>query len=196
MRPRQLAARPRRLLPPSLLAAGAPPDGRWNGCASGLAIDRAPQSGFQPDPTSDGVFRAFGRHRSFPAPEFWSDTSDGLLFLFHLHGFAPLARYAAGHRTSKGDAFWQAVLEDWLRAYGVPKRIAWHPYPTSGRVMAWCAALSAAGWGADLQARLRASLRRQSTMLRRSVEHDVGGNHVLRNGFAMLMAGICLATSA
>ncbi len=84
------------------------------------------------------------------------------------------------------------MLWDWLGACGRPGRIAWHPFPTSARLRAWCSALSAGGWDVALASGMRASLRRQSAVLRRSVEHDIGGNHVLHNGFALLTAGVCL----
>lgn len=37
-----------------------------------------------------------------------------------------------------------------------------------------------------------ASLRQQLRMLGRSIEHDIGGNHVLRNGAALVIGGACL----
>ena len=52
----------------------------------------------------------------------------------------------------KADAFWSRVLESWLTENAVPRRPAWHPFPTSGRVMAWCAALGAGGWDPGLEA--------------------------------------------
>jgi uncharacterized heparinase superfamily protein len=128
----------------------------------------------------------------FPHSSFWTDPVDGLLFLFHLHGFSALADYSAGDRSDTGDAFWESVITDWLATCGAPTRVAWHPFPTSGRIMAWCAALSAGGWDPELARRMRDSLRRQSRLLRRSIERDIGGNHVLRNGFALIFAGLCL----
>ena len=196
MRPEQLAARPRRLLPRALLAMGSSKADGWQGHATGLAVEIAPQSGPQRGPETDRTFRAVGSSRAHPAPGFWTDPGDGLLFLFHLHGFAPLARYAAGGRSADGDAFWESVLSDWLTLCGTPSRPAWHPYPTSARLRAWCSALSAGGWSEGLADGMRASLRRQSTMLRRSVEYEIGGNHVLHNGFALLTAGICLEDPA
>jgi uncharacterized heparinase superfamily protein len=194
MKLRQLAARPRRLVPAAVLAAGGPKANGWHGHAAGLGIETAPQSGPQPGPEEDGRFRAVGRSRAYPDSDFWTDPRDGLLFLFHLHGFAPLARYAAGSRSA--DGFWEAVIGDWLTAFEKPARPAWHPYPTSTRLLAWCSALSAGGWEAGLARRMQASMRRQATMLRRSVEHDIGGNHVLHNGFALLTAGVCLGDAA
>ncbi len=40
---------------------------------------------------------------------------------------------------------------------------------------------------------MKRSLARQARVLSRSVEHDIGGNHVLRNGAALVFAGVCLA---
>src|SRR5687767_8113169 len=110
MRAEQLIGRVRRAVPPKVLAvgtAGTPPPFAPN--ARGLGVDRAPQSGPAPPPEADGRFEAVGHARAFPAEGFWTDESDGLLFLFHLHGFRPLAAYAAGARTPEGDAFWAAV---------------------------------------------------------------------------------------
>jgi hypothetical protein len=196
MRASQLLHRPRRLLPPAWLAAGRSRPGAWRSAAAGLGVDPAPQSGPQPAPAESGTFSAVGSRRAFPAQGFWTDERDGLLFLFHLHGFGDLARYAAGTRTAAGDAFWAAVLGDWLRECGEPSRPGWHPFPTSGRAIAWCAALSAGGWPAELAEAMTRSLARQLRLLRRSVEHDIGGNHVLRNAAALIVGGVCVGDPA
>ena len=188
-RPKQVLHRPRRLLPPGLLAAGTPATG-WSPLAAGLGVDPAPQGGPAPDPAGTGVFEAVGVQRDASDPGLWTDTRDGLLFLFHLHGFADLARSPAP------SDFWTRTVAGWLDAHGRPGGPGWHPFPTSGRVVAWCAALSHGGWPEDLAARMRASLGRQLLLLRRSVEHDVGGNHVLRNATALIVGGSCLGDGA
>jgi hypothetical protein len=196
MRPRQLLLRPRRLIPPAVLAAGRDGRSRWSGVGTGLGVDAAPQSGPQAAPETTGTFSAAGHTRPFPLPGFWSDERDGLLFLFHLHGFADLARYAAGPPSADADALWVQVLEDWLATCRSPARPAWHPFPTSGRVIAWCAALSRGGWPEALADRMRTSLERQLRLLRRCVEYDIGGNHVLRNAAALTIGGACLELTA
>jgi len=193
MRPKQILNRPRRLLPTRLLAADPrPATPSWSGGAQGLGVDEAPQSGPQPPPHETGTFIAIGRTRDFPSPSFWSADDDDLLFIFHLHGFPELARYVAGERTPAADAFWERVLGSWFRECSTPARPAWHPFPMSGRIVAWCAALSAGGWSPELAGRMINSLAIQTTVLRRSVEHDIGGNHVLRNAVGLIFAGICL----
>jgi len=136
-----------------------------------------------------GEFHAFGRVRRFEATAaFWEQRDDGLLFAFHLHGFEELARYAAGVRTPAGDAFWQSVLASWLREARPPARPAWHPFPTSRRIVGWGAALSAGVAAEPLAGQLRASLWRQARYLTRVVEHDIGGNHVVANAWASAQA--------
>jgi hypothetical protein len=192
MRPRQLIFRTRRLVPPVVLATGLktadPAEARW--VASGLGVDPAPQFGPAPLPHEDRAVSALGIRREVDRQDFWTDPGDGLLFLFHLHGFAELARYAAGLRTPAGDRFWAELIEDWLVRQRQPRAPAWHPYPTSERIIAWSAALSAIGsWPEALRLRVAAEVWRQSAYLARCVEHDIGGNHVLRNATALTFAG-------
>lgn len=188
---RQLIGRLRRGIPPRLLAAGLDSSPTsWLPLAAGTGARSAPQSGPVPHPHEAGVFCAVGRSRRFGSPAFWTDQSDGLLMLFHLHGFEELARYAAGQRGRQGDEFWADVARSWVATNGTPDFPAWHPYPTSNRIVAWCAALSAIdGWPTALRERLASETLRQARYLFRAVEHDIGGNHVIRNGVALVVAG-------
>lgn len=182
----------RRLIPPAALAIGLSREavGEHRPLATGLGVEAAPQSGPAPSPEETGRFSAYGVTRTFERSRFWVDASDGLLFLFHLHGFLPLARYAAGARDAGGDRFWERVVRSWLEACRHPSLPGWHPYPTSLRTVAWAAALSSIdGWPAGLQQELTGELARQGAYLRRAVERDIGGNHVIKNAKAITVAG-------
>lgn len=183
---RQAIHRPRRLVPPRLLAGAPPSTPAFQPLARGLGGERAPQSGPQPPPSEEGVFRAFGRSRAAGDPELFTSRGDGLLFLFHLHGFSEL----------RGGPFWEEILARWLHQCGRPAYPAWHPYPLSGRVVAWCAALSEGGWPDPLAEAMVRSLGWQLKFLRRSVEDDVGGNHVIRNACALVVCGACCGDGA
>lgn len=194
----QLAARPRRLVPPSVMLAGlrVPIDVEWHPAARGLGVEMAPQSGPTAPPHEVGAFAALGLTRSFPAPGFWNDDSDGLLFLFHLHGFSRLADYAAGPQSTEGQAFWSSVLESWLATKDRPARPGWHPHPTSLRLIAWSSALPiVAQWSGQLGMEMARELWRQGRYLARSIEHDIGGNHVLKNATALCFAGAVVPQS-
>lgn len=192
MRVRQVAWRVRRLIPPALLATGTrvgrTPRARL--LAAGLGCSPAPQSGPTEPPHETGEFAGYGASRRFDEPRFWDDPRDGLLFLFHLHGFAPLAEYAAAPLTPDGDAFWAQLVRDWLKRHERAKEPAWHPYPTSERIVSWSVALSTLeGWPGNLRDEVAAAILRQARYLRRAVEHDIGGNHVIKNGTALVFAG-------
>lgn len=194
MRARQVLWRARRLVPARVLAVGIDPgvDVSWRPLPRGLGVNPAPQSGGAGPPHHDGVFRAVGSSRRFSCPGFWDASGDGLLFLFHLHGFEDLAAYAAAGDDS-GDDFWAEVIESWLAMHSRPRTPAWHPFPTSLRMISWCAALSGiTGWSSELKDRLAREVRRQALYLRRCVEHDIGGNHVLKNGVALAISGTLL----
>lgn len=195
IRAQQLLHRPRRQLPMSVLAAGLierEPAG-WRPLAGALGVDPAPQSGQVSAPDSTGFFEAVGRRRFFTDSDaFWQPGNEGMLFAFQLQGFSELARYAALPGSPEQDAFWIEVIESWLAHHATPRLPGWHPFPTSGRIIAWCAALSRERWPPALEMRMLRSLTRQAALLRRSVEHDIGGNHVVRNATALLFAGICL----
>ena len=197
MRPRQVVWRARRLVPPRVLAAGIDADAgvSWRSLPRGLGVNPAPQTG-ESAPHRTRVFEAVGVSRPFPRAGFWDDSADGLLFLFHLHGFEDLAAYAAVDDDS-GDGFWAEVVESWLAEHAVPRGPAWHPFPTSLRLISWSAAISGiAGWPEALKDRLAREVRRQALYLRRCVEHDIGGNHVLKNGVALGVSGVFLGDEA
>jgi uncharacterized heparinase superfamily protein len=160
-----------------------------------VGVEPAPQSGSVSDPASDGTFTAYGRSRRFPGQRFWTERGDGLLFLFHLHGFSPLAEYAAGPRTPEADEFWREVIMSWLGVAARPVLPAWHPYPTSLRLVSWSAALSAIDWPDAFKDRVVHEISRQAHYLTRSVEHDIGGNHVIKNAVALIIAGSVVTSS-
>jgi uncharacterized heparinase superfamily protein len=196
MRAQQVLHRARRLLPFRVLAAGlsgSSPAPGWLPLASGLGVDSAPMFGPAVPPHVGRMFWAGEVSREAGREAFWSDDADGLLFLFHLHGFSDLARYAAGPSSPEGDAFWLEVVGDWLTQCGKPTAPGWHPYPLSGRILAWCAALSRGdGWFDQIREQMLTSTWLQLRFLARWVERDIGGNHVLRNAAALVIGGICV----
>jgi Heparinase II/III-like protein/Heparinase II/III N-terminus len=196
---RQAVGRARRLVPPRVLLAWSAPArvGEFHPLAKGLAAEAASQSAPGPAAHDAREFAAVGARRAFsPSRAFWSDDSDGLLFLFQLHGFVELPRALDGHDSSSALPFWSDLIANWLDYFERPEQPAWHPYPTSVRVIAWCVALSAEDWDAALRRRMVEALWRQAHYLRRSVEHDIGGNHVLKNATALAFAGACFPSSA
>lgn len=198
-RPGQLAGRIRRLIPPAVLATGCDrgTPASWRPLRARLLRDDAPQSGPTTPPHEDGRFVAFGHERQADRLDLWTDAGDGLLFLFHLHGFSDLFDFALSEEVTDARAlFWAQLTDRWLLLHVRPSLPAWHPYPTSERLIAWCVALSRLPqWPAALRDRVAREIWRQACYLRRSFEHDIGGNHVLQNAVALCFAGAVLPTS-
>lgn len=196
----QVVGRIRRLLPPRVLA-GRPPGATppWRPAALGLGEREAPQSGASGPPHLTGRFDLVGCSRAFGAPadpDFWRVGEDGLLFAFGLHGFVMLSDYASRARTAEGDRFWRTVIESWLASERRPGLPGWHPFPTSDRLIAWSAALSAIeSWPSELRQALAGEIWRQAHYLGRVVERDIGGNHVIHNATALAIVGCVFPSS-
>jgi hypothetical protein len=82
----------------------------------------------------------------------------------------------------------RAAMTDWAARNPPAPGDAWHPYPVSTRTGNWLAALALAP-GAEGPA-VRDSLWRQLLHLERNVEHDVLGNHLIRNARALVLGGL------
>ena len=98
----------------------------------------------------------------------------------------------AARRGATADA--RTLLVAWID--GHPPRVgsAWHPYVVSTRIGNWVAALSLAPELAT--PRVGESLRRQLAYLRRNIEDDISGNHVIRNAKALVLGGVALGDTA
>ncbi|GAC1439008.1 MAG: heparinase II/III family protein [Solirubrobacteraceae bacterium] len=195
LRASQLLGRPRRLISPRLLAVGLKerPPPQWRGLARGAGVTTAPQTGPAVPPHLAGSFALLGVERPASSPSIWSSSDpDEQLFLFTVHSFDALADYLSAGRSAAGDAFWFDLLDGWLTSCAIPAAPAWHPYPLSRRIVVWCAALSEEHWDPELAERMRRSLSLQVRHLRRCIERDIGGNHLLENAVALTIGGTCL----
>ena len=121
-----------------------------------------------------GRFRFLNRSADLGWPPDWSAPGLPLLWRFNLHyfGYLHLLRPEEQH----------ALCLDWIRHHPPGAGAAWHPFPTSLRIVNWCRQ--------DVrdQALLR-SLYRQAAYLHRNTEFYLLGNHYLENARALVVAG-------
>lgn len=87
----------------------------------------------------------------------------------------------------------RAAMLAWIESNPPRPGDAWHPYPLSTRVGNWLAALALEPEAAT--SAVVESLWRQLLHLDRNVEHDVLGNHVIRNTRALVLGGVAFASS-
>ena len=174
-KPRQLLWRPlglaRRLVLPA--RAPAPPPG-----LSGRLTPRIPFLRHDPwnrrEELIQGTFRFLDQTESLGVPVRWQADHLPLLWQFNLHYFQYLHLLSRDEQT--------ALCRDWARGNWPGKGAAWHPYPTSLRIVNWCKA--------NLDDReVLQSLYRQTAYLYRNVEWHHPGNHVLENARALIFAG-------
>lgn len=104
-----------------------------------------------------------------------------LLWRFNLHYFQFLEAV-----PSKDERV--ALCRAWVAAHPPRTPVAWHPYPTSLRVVNWVKA-----GVAEAAPDLAASLYLQAASLARTLETYVRGNHLVENARALVVAGRALA---
>src|SRR5205807_8953990 len=78
-------------------------------------------------------------------------------------------------------------LASWIQS-NPPRSVGWHPYPLSTRVGNWIAAASLTPSLASPA--VSESLWRQLAYLKRNVENDILGNHLIRNARALVLGGV------
>lgn len=147
----------------------------------------------------EGRFRFVGRERRHPREVSWDAPEMPRLWRFHLHYFdyaVDLAEAASGRLGGTARRRLRELQKDWIRSNPPGRGDAWHPYPTSVRLVNWLRAellLERSGSSgqedeASRDAVLR-SLYAQARAVSADPELDVPGNHLVRNARALLFAG-------
>jgi len=136
-----------------------------------------------------GTLRFLNCEESVGFPPQWDGHELPKLWQYNLHYFEWL--WALDY----GDA--RSVVLDWIEKHPAQKAaVGWEPYPTSLRLMNWCAVF----WGrfrrqveADhaFLAKLWSSVFHQVHWLTRRLETHLLGNHYLENGAALAFVGSC-----
>ena len=195
-RPGQLVARGanrlRRRIPLALAPEGnAPPFDDVAVARLGARAAARFANAADPREVMSGALTLLGRREALPIGETWrSQPPDrSLLWAFHLHYHEFLVPLLSA--GTEGRETLVCVLRDWLRdspPTGRALGLGWHPYVISCRVLPWAAVISS-GPDRDLRDALAGSLWRQLKVLRRHLERDVGGNHLVRNAKALAVGG-------
>lgn len=131
------------------------------------------------DQILDGRFRFLGQTRSLGWPVDWSGHDAPLLWRFNLHYFQYLSLLRADEQSQ--------ICRMWMEANPRGTLVAWHPYPTSLRIVNW---LKSELGDCDILE----SLYQQAAFLYRNLETHVMGNHLLENARALVVAGSYFGT--
>lgn len=115
----------------------------------------------------------------------WTMAGVPLLWRFHLYYWDwawGLAASAAGEPRAAFTPIW----ESWAAAVHPGCGPFWHPYPTALRAWSLCGIYPAMVRGGPLEGRFLRQLAVHAGFLRRSLETDVGGNHLIKNLKALI----------
>lgn len=122
----------------------------------------------------------------------WQQSDAPQLWRFHLHywdwawGLA-----AAGDRSAARDVFaW--LWHSWRAACPLGHGDAWLPYPAALRIWSWCGLYRDLVAGSALEAEFHREISTHAAFLRRHLETDVGGNHLIKDLKALVGLGVFL----
>jgi uncharacterized heparinase superfamily protein len=128
-----------------------------------------------------------------------------LLWSLKLYAFEPLRWVVLGYEGPQEApeevvAVFDQWVRDWTNSVGIGRsgylRSAWTPWAVSLRIqtlsryLVWRTGGSKEGVPEGLSEALAGEVYRNSLFLANHVEGDVGGNHLVENGLALLMAGL------
>ncbi len=116
----------------------------------------------------------------------WEQACAPQLWRFHLHYWDWAWALAAEPDRSAARALFAALWQSWHRAVVAGRGDAWLPYPTALRAWSWCGLHRDLVAGGEIEDRFAADLAAHCGFLRRHLESDVGGNHLVKNLKALI----------
>jgi uncharacterized heparinase superfamily protein len=111
----------------------------------------------------------------------WKAASAPLLWRFHLYYWDWAWALAGEHRGTDAQAVFAAIWESWHAAVVPGRGAAWHPYPAALRAWSFCGLYRQFVRGSRIDDPFLAELAAHAGFLRRNLETDVGGNHLIKN---------------
>ncbi len=184
LRPGQIAWQLKRRLFPPRPPAVAPVATWQEGVSSARFLPAVTQS------VPAGQLSFVGQSRPFrlESPD-WVVRDAPKLWRYNLHYFDVLSGSAFDPVAKAG------LINDWIARVPVGAEDAWEPYPISLRVVNWLKYALTFPPGA-VPAPWVASLAHQVAALEGDLEYHLLANHLLKNGKALLFAGVCLSGPA
>lgn len=161
-----------------------------------LASELAREFNLAADITA-GRFNFLGRKVDMAERVDWHLQTVSQLWRYHLHYFGyvrPLLLAAQVQRNDVAYLTFRRLVQSWMSSNERLRGDGWHPYTLSLRLVNWLQAVAiwAPRLAADPEFRegLLLSVYGQARMLRRQLEFDVRGNHLLENLRGLLWAGV------
>ena len=127
-----------------------------------------------------GKIRLLGQLREFGDASGWDHADAPRLWRFHLHYWDWAWGLAADPDRLAARALFARLWRSWQASTGFGRGDAWHPYPAALRAWSWCGLHHDLAAGGDVEPDFLAGLAAHAGFLRRHLEYDVGGNHLIK----------------
>jgi uncharacterized heparinase superfamily protein len=194
-----LHVRPQQVMHRARLRGQRAVAGRWPGVAHHLCRGPDPASaagwppGFSPvDARTPGQWpdlrqleagkiRLLGMSADLGSPPDWCQREAPLLWRFHLHYWDWAWGLAAAADRTGARALFARLWRSWRAHTEWGRGDAWLPYPAALRAWSWCGLHAALVAGSDFETAFAADLAAHAGFLRRHLESDVGGNHLIKD---------------
>jgi uncharacterized heparinase superfamily protein len=111
----------------------------------------------------------------------WAMTGEPLLWRFHLYYWDWAWALAGDADRPRSRAAFAAIWQSWRAAVTAGRGAAWHPYPAALRAWSLCGLYLALVADSPIDLPFRGELAVHLGFLRRNLESDVGGNHLIKN---------------
>jgi uncharacterized heparinase superfamily protein len=159
--------------------------------------------------TADGAFTFMNRTIDFGGPDQvdWESPAvyePPIVWTIQFHGFEFLRWLTFGFERPTDCQACDDVFADWRRDWADRTRIgseqylrrAWTPHAVSLRLLNWSRyyAWQAGSDGADPDDGFLGDIYKNALFLEKHVERDVGGNHLIENAVALVVAGLLFET--
>ncbi len=140
-----------------------------------------------------GKIRLLGLARELGDDPGWEHADAPRLWRFHLHYWDWAWGLAADpdHKASQAVFAW--LWRSWHASAGFGRGDAWHPYPAALRAWSWCGLYRDLAAGGDIEPEFVAGLATHAGFLRRHLEYDVGGNHLIKGLKALVGLAVFFA---
>jgi uncharacterized heparinase superfamily protein len=169
-----------------------PTEHRWNSARLGLAERAAPEdvaaASARAEQAVQGRFEFLNARYDLGRPIDWHAAGPSQLWRFKLQ----YGRYLVDLAATRADG-WPlvaALMREWIAANPLGRvPDAWHPFVVSERLVNWMLAIRLCAPSSRTGDDILRSLAVQAVFVEDNLETDVGGNHLLKNLKAMLMAG-------
>jgi uncharacterized heparinase superfamily protein len=140
-----------------------------------------------------GKIRLLGLARELGDASGWEHTDAPRLWRFHLHYWDWAWGLAAAPDRLIARALFARLWRSWQASTGFGRGDAWHPYPTALRAWSWCGLHRDLAADSDIEPDFVAALAAHAGFLRRHLEYDLGGNHLIKDLKALVGLAVFFA---